>query len=663
VQDIDGVKEVTSVSVEGSSRVTVEGMEDVDPNQFLQDIKTAVDRITTFPSEAKKPVYNLQSPRTLVVEAVLTGSNDLSVLRHWAENVKDALRQRPEITQADLTGIRDHEIHVQISQDTLRRYGLTMNSVASAIAAEALEQGGGSIKTTSGDIMLKMDERKNWALDFEAITVVAKTDGARLRLSDIAQVVDTFDESRVWSSWNGGPSVLINVYRIGDQTPEGVAKAAHEVIAEMNQTMPPELHLDIVHDMAVQYNARQDLLLKNAWQGMLLVFVCLSLFLKPSLAFWVSLGVPVSVLGAFIFFPYVNQTINMMSMFAFIVTLGIVVDDAIVVGENIATHQEAGMPRIDASVIGVQQVATPVVFSVLTNMVSFVPMLYVPGFMGKIWASLPWVVILVFACSLFESLFILPAHLAHGGGGKRGTGLISRALGAIEDRQQAISRSMIDFSNGAFRRFEVACVKRRYGVVATGVAVMVALGTYAASGWLGFDLMPRVEQDRAFVTATIPSGSSSEVTSGVAEALMASARKTAAELEPAEGRNICSGIFLRVSDTEIRVGAYIGEGGTRKTTTSAFTERWRRNTPRLPDATSLLFQSDSGGPGAGKGLTVRLSHRDKATLDQASDALVAKLEQYSALSDIDSGLDRTKRQFDLKMTPLGQQLGLNAIAD
>ena len=592
VDGLDGVDEVTSISREGNGTVTIKALEDADGNRLLQDVKAAVDRITTFPKSAESPQIALKTTRHEVLSLILTGSEDPLVLE-WAEIARDDLARTPGITQVELDGVRDHEVLVEVRQDTLRRYGLTLADIARRIGSTALEQGGGTLRTRGGDIMLRLNERRDAARDFAGIAILTDGTGSRVLLDQIATVTDTFNDVTRWAEYNGQSAILLNVFRVGKETPRSVAGSAMETVDRLNATMPGELQLSVLRNGADVFQQRLDLLVGNALVGVVLVFVCLALFLQPSLAFWVSLGIPVSVLGSFLFLVPLGVSINMMSLFAFIVTLGIVVDDAIVVGENVSAYREQGAAPLAASVLGVREVGIPVIFSVLTNMVAFTPMFFVPGVMGKIWGVIPAVVLAVFACSLLESLFVLPAHLAHSGGESR-FGPIRR-LGALQQRFSRAFLLFVDTRYGPMLRLALA---HRYLVIAAGITLLALTAGYVFSGRLGFDLMPRVESDYAYASATVPTGASRAQINEVKERLVNAGRKV---LDANGGKALGSGIYAQVKDNEITVRIYLVPPDVRPMSTARVTALWREAVGNLPSVESLFFESDRGAPARARG--------------------------------------------------------------
>ncbi len=663
VQGLDGVEETTAQITSGSATITIEGADDVDGNILLQDVKAAVDRITTFPVDAESPIVSLASSRREAIELMVAGDVDATSLRYWAELLKEELIQDPAITQVELENVRDHEVWVEVTQDTLRRYGLTMEDVSKAIGSGAVQQGGGRVNAATGDILLRLNERREYAADFANIAIRTNADGSRLLLEDIAVITDTFDDTRRWSEFNGQPAFSIEVYSLGKEDPTEVAEAALRIADKYNAIMPGNLRVHEQKNMADVYTQRKDLMTENALMGVALVFLCLAIFLRPSLAFWVSLGIPVSILGAFWFFTPFGISLNVISMFAFIITLGIVVDDAIVVGENVSAWLERGVPPLEAAIRGTKEVAGPVTFSVLTNMISFMPMLFIPGTMGKVWMVIPLIVIAVFICSLLESVYVLPAHLSHlkkreaTSTSKKGGSLLTAPFRAFSAWQERFSKNFMHFVEHKFGPFVGKVLEKRYITLAIGISILLFTAGYVMSGRLGFDLMPRVESDYAFAQAVVPAGTSRAELHRVKNAMVDAAREV---VDANGGDALSTGIQAEVKDTTIHVLVHLVEPDIRPISTEEVTEAWRKTIGVIPGVESLVLQADRGGPGSGSGLTVRLSHRDTATLEKAAEQLGALMATYGGVSDVDLGTSRTMRQFDVRLTPLAEQLGFTS---
>ena len=343
IQDIEGIEEMTATAREGSGTVSVEIIEGEDVSAVAQEIKNAVDRISSFPEDVEDPRVADSSHKHYVVSLALYGDQTEHVLREMAETVRDKLLMDPDISQVDLTGVRDYEISIEISQNALRTYGLTLDGVASIVRRASVDVPGGAIKTGGGDVLVRVTERRDVGKEFGSIPIISTAEGTELLLEDIGVIRDDFEETDRFATFNGKPAVMVEVYRVGEQTPVSVSDAVHGQLEDLNSILPEGLSLIARNDRSKIYRQRLNLMLRNGYIGLGLVFILLAVFLEARLAFWVSLGIPISFLGGFLILPVIGVTFNMVSMFAFIVTLGIVVDDAIVVGENVYYHRQQGL--------------------------------------------------------------------------------------------------------------------------------------------------------------------------------------------------------------------------------------------------------------------------------------------------------------------------------
>jgi multidrug efflux pump subunit AcrB len=652
IQDLEGIDEITANANEGYGFIRVEGLEGADINRLWQEIKSEVDRISTFPGEAEEPQISIAARKREVLRLALYGDGSETTMRALADQIRDELLMDEGITQVELDGVRDREIQVAISQKTLRRYGITLQDVALTISRASVELGGGSIKTRGGDILLRVRDRKDYARQYAALPVIFLEDGSRVLLEDIATVKEGFEETDNWASFNGERAVIIEVYRVGDQTPTQVAAAGKAVVSRINESLPDGVRLAVLRDLSKVFAQRADLLLRNAYIGLGLVFFFLALFLEIRLAFWVSLGIPISFLGSFLFLAPTTFSINIISMFAFIVTLGIVVDDAVVVGENIYFFRRQGVPFLEAAVKGTKSIAMPVVFSVITNMVVFVPLMFVPGFMGKVFKTLPFVVIAVFAVSLIESLFILPAHLSH-----KNSRPLFFPLNYLEKWQERFSRFFERIVKKYYGGFLFWLLQYRYVAIALGIALLLITAGYVSSGRMGMVMFPKVESDYAFCEAVLPYGTPSEALKKVESFLVQKAHEVIKE----NGKeHLSTGIFSRVRDNQVRVRLYLTDPDVRPLNTSQVTNIWRKKAGTIPGLETITFESNRGGPGSGKNLTISLSHRDINMLDRAGEDLAKSLSGYDIVHDIDDGSAKGKKQFDITLSPAGKQMGLTS---
>ncbi len=651
VQGLEGVHEVRASAREGVGTVTVEMIEGENLQKLGQDIQSEVDRITSFPEEAEKPRVVIVSRKRYVVSLALYGDQNERVLREYAEYLRDRLLQDPDITQVELVGVRNYEISVEIPQDTLRAYNLTLEEVAQRIARTSVELPGGAVKTSGGDILVRVKERKDYGHEFGQIPIITTNDGTQVLLEDIADIRDGFEESDNAATFNGKPAVMIEVYRIGDQTPVSVSDAAKRTVAVVNQELPPGLTVLLRNDRSEIYRQRMGLLVRNGCLGLVLVFILLALFLEIRLAFWVALGIPISFLGSILFLPIVDVSINMISMFAFIVTLGIVVDDAIVVGENIYYHHQRGVPWFNAAISGTREIAMPVTFSVLTNMIAFVPMFFVSGIMGKVFKQIPVVVISVFAISLVECFWILPAHVGHQKHPHKGF------FGWMHAWQQRFSKAFVRMVHNRYGPLLGLALRWRYVTMSLGVAILLVTVGYVKSGRMGFELFPKIESDYAKVTATLPFGTSFQKTEKVQQILVRTAQEVIAENS---GKRLSEGIFARINGNQADVRIYLTPPDKRPMSTAKVAERWRERVGIIPGLESILFESDAGGPGRGPAISIELSHKDIGLLEKGAADVAEALGFYPNVKDINDGFAPGKQQLDFKIKPEARSLGLRS---
>ncbi|MFP4054112.1 MAG: efflux RND transporter permease subunit, partial [Phycisphaerae bacterium] len=446
IRGLEGIKEVTASASEGAGTVSAELLENADRQKVYQDIQAEVDRITTFPDNAEDPIVTLNIIKREVLEIELYGDVSEWSLRESAEYVRDRLLQHEDIIQVELSGARNYEIQIEITEEAKRRHGLTIEQVAARVRAMAVEIPGGKIETRGGEVLLRVTERRDWANQFRRLGMITTADGTLLRLEDLATVTESFEDTDDEATFNGTRAIGVEVFRIADQTPIGVSEATRAAMEDIAPELPEGIRWSIRNDRSEIYRQRLELLLKNAFIGLVLVLALLGFFLEFKLAFWVTMGIPTSFLGCLLFLPLMDVSINMMSMFAFIVALGIVVDDAIVAGENIYEYRQRGMGLLEAAIRGAKDITVPITFSILTNIQAFMPLMFVPGFMGKIWGVIPIVVCTTFIISLVEAVWILPSHLAHTSSRPR-TG---------------ISRIVHGWQQGFSRRFR-SFVERVYG--------------------------------------------------------------------------------------------------------------------------------------------------------------------------------------------------------
>lgn len=648
--DIEGIDEVTATASEGSGRVVAELIDGVDTMHAYQEIQQAVNAITTFPDAADPARFSLSGRSRGVLELQLHGNVDMLALSETAEQVRNELMSGSAITKVEISGSRDREVQVWLDEEALRRHGLSHSALASLIRDEALDLAGGSLDTLDNEWLIRYQGRREGARAFADLAVLNTSDGGVIRLGDIADVHDGLAESDREVLFNGEPGLTLEVYQVGEQTPLGISDIVRGELDRLREHLPQGVSLTLGWDSSEVYRERLDLLLKNAWIGLALVLVLMALFLEARLAFWVTMGIPTAFLGAMLFLPWFGVSLNMMSMFALIIALGIVVDDAIMIGENIYAYREQGHSAREAAVRGAREIAVPVSFSILSNIVAFLPLLFLPGFLGMIMGVVPLVVMTVFIVSWVEALFILPAHLAH----SRKRNVVPAWQRPLERLRRFMQESLAHFTQRYFEPFLQRTLNQRLLTVAIASAILfMALG-YAMSGRLGFSLMPRVESDRVQASVTLPAGSPASADRAVRNALLESARR----LGERDDGPIIESSRTRLDGDSLEVRLDLDSQSLDAWPPSRVASAWRESVGELAGIETIRFEADAGGPGSGAALTLRLSHPQSAALEAAATALAETLNSFEGVSEIDSGISDGKPQLSIRLSPEGRALGL-----
>lgn len=664
VRGLEGVKRVTSTASEGVGTIVVELLTSADPGKSLQDIKNQVDRITSFPEDAERPVVSLVESRRRVVSLLIYGEQDRTRLRKLAERVRDDLIQQGDVTYVELGLAPNLEISVEIPGAKLREYDLTLEEVAAIIRRTALELPGGEVKTSGGQILLRTQERRNVGREFADIPITTSPTGAVVTVGDLAIIRDEFTESDEEAVFDGKPAIFVNVYRVGSETPQSVSAAVHDYIEKVTAELPENVGLKVWDDRSVIYKDRMSLLMRNAILGLTLVLILLGLFLEVRLAFWVTLGIPISVLGCFLILPFTGASINMISLFAFIVTLGIVVDDAVVTGENIYEKREQGMRPDLAAVNGVREIAMPVTFAVLTNIVAFLPLFFVPGISGKFFRQIPSVVVGVFIISLIESLFILPSHLSHRQADRRIWRALNRPRTFFQERLQR-------FIERVYKPGVNKIIRYRYETMAIAIAMLMVAFGIVRGGHIRFSFLPKIDADQITAQATLPFGVPMSEARRVNTLLTQAAARA---IEKGGGSSIAAGTYSQIGGAlinSVHGPKFAGAGGAhivaaqvalvsseeREIGASMFARLWREEIGEVVGLRSLVINYSTGASEGGA-IEFNLSHRSRVTVETAAQELGEILKTYKGVIDIDDGVSNGKPQLNFQLSAEAHSLGV-----
>lgn len=656
IKDIESIKKVASTANESVGSLTLTIFEDFDVLAVMDEVKSAVDAISSFPGESEKAVIKHLRIRDHAINVQVYGNLDEAGMKSFTEQVKNELLQDPDIAFAEIYGARDYEIAVEVPELTLRKYGLTLEQVAQAVRQSSIDLPGGAVKTDNGDIMLRTKGQAYKQQDFENVVLLSYPDGTRLTLADIATINDGFVESQGFAMFDNMFSMSITVYAVGDQDAVTVSRASKRYVAERSKTLPPGVYIDTWADITYYLEGRLDMMLKNLALGALLVFLILSLFLDIKLAFWVMAGLPVCFLGTFMLMPleFIDTSLNMISLFGFILILGIVVDDAIIIGESAYTMTEEKGHSVENVIAGALRVATPATFGVLTTIVAFMPTLFTEGVFATFPEALGWVVILCLVFSLIESKWILPAHLAHSKPSKTGW------FAEFNKIPHANNQRLNYFVKNTYQPFLMLCIKNRYTTIASFVALLILVGGLVAGGVVRYVLVPAIPGD--FLKTDL------EMVEGTADAqtLLAHQRILSAlydmdeeyKTETGSETGLVSHIFSWGYDGRFTSSMMeLTKTEDRTMDSNQIAERWRERVGDIPGAKVLSISNmeGMGGPAIG----FKLIGHDLEQLKEVGGQLELQLQTYSGIHDIRNSASDVKDEITLSIKPEAEALGLS----
>ena len=665
---------ISTVASEGICVVTAEILVGADVTAAATEIENRIDAIDTFPADSERPLVSKVEVRRPVLRVALSGPLTEHELKRLGQRARDEIANLPGVSQVILQYDRDYEVSIEVSEATLRRHGIDLNQVAEAVRSFSLDLPGGSVKTGGGEILLRTKGQAYLQSDFEKIVVLTRPDGTLLRLSEIANVVDGFEDTELRGRFNGEPSVVIKVQLIGDEDALEVAAAVKNWVGPFRQTLPEGVAATIFNDDSLELVVRLDVLVRNGRTGLALVFVVLALFLRFRLAMWVAAGVPIAFAGALLFFPVFDLTISTLTVIAFIIVLGILVDDAIVIGESVHSREVEGMPQIEAAIRGTQDVFVPVIFGVLTSVTAFMPIILLPGRMGGFFGTVGKTAIVCLAFSLLEALLILPSHLAH------------RKIESATPNPDGLSakwrRIQGRFADGLDRIAQVnyaraleTAIDFRYATVAAAVGVLILTTAMVTTGRIRFQFFPEVAGDIAYATLTMPRGIPLERTEIAVAQLQAAADELILQLdEEIPGPSIIVHTFASIGEQLGRPvpedsgpgagGAHLAEVGIelissldRDFQTQQVLDRWRELAGPVPDAIEVDFTSDAFG--AGEAIQIELYGADTIEeLARAADTIKRQLATYAGVTDVADSFRAGKQEIQLSVRESALTLGL-----
>jgi len=665
INSTPGIKKLTSIAAENRCQITVEVAKGENKTELLNKIKNKIDSIDTFPEEAEKPVISAVTLLSNVIQAFIYGDSDEHSLKRLAEKMRLELLDFPEVSQVFIHYARPYEISIEVAEKTLRRHSLTLQQVTNTIAANSIDLPAGSIETREGEILLRTINQARDRQSFEEIIILSRRDGSKLRLGDIATVNDDFVRSDVKAFFNGQPALMLSAKRIGNEDVIVVADRVKDYFEQARRSLPEGMHIALWADESQDLVDRIDTLGKNGIGGLILILIVLTLFLKPALAFWVATGLPITLLGSVMMFPSFEITISTISVVGALLVLGILVDAGVVVAERSYGYMEAGKPPQDAAIRGVGDVATPVIFGVLTSMVAFTPLITMDSDMSALFSGIGLTAIIALSFSLITSQLILPMHLSrmrHTDSDKRGT------------LQKRLSDSLNRIANHHYRPALQWCLQRRYLVISTAAALLIIVLAFLASGRIIFQFFPAVEGERLYANISMPMGTPAAHTERATQQLLDSAAALREEMEGSEAE-------IRISDSMRSIGMQLGRGSIggaeesgghqaevalqleipanyRGEGAKILANRWRTLTGDIPGSEKLTFTADAFSPG--KAIEIELRGRNIDDLAHGAAELRQALQGYPGVFDIVDSFDGGKQELQLGLREQARTLGLNA---
>ena len=658
---IDGVKRVTSRAYENSGAVSVELKDSVDQTKVRDDIEMAVERLTDFPPRrAEEPdIVSLETVGEVMTLAVSSELSDLE-LRQGAELIEQELLSIPSVSLVSLFGAKDYEISIEVKQENLRSYGLSIIDVAGAVRDSSINLSSGEIRTKAGDLLLRTNKKSYSGEEFEDIIVKALPNGSLLRLKDIAQIKDGFTEDELIHEFNGKKSLFLKIQKSDSEDAIAIAR---DIRARLAGYSPPRgIEIDIWDDATETTKNYLSIMIRNGILGFILVFLFLVLMLDLRLATWVAMGVPITFFGAFIFFDFFGVNFTFFTLLALVIVLGIVVDDAVVVGENIIAEQEAGLKGIEAARKGISGVAAPVTVGVLTTMAAFAPLAFVSGFLSQFYQAVPIVVITVLLMSLIEAFLILPAHLTHGSSWSRWP---------LDSIQQAVSQGLATFREKVVMPQVQNAIRYRKTTITASILFFALAMSLVAFKVVRFEFLPSIESTRISANLAFPIGTPFEVTQAAAEKLVSAAERVN---ENAQGSSFKS-VSMTVGGQTSTGGGPFGGGRVttanhlasiqirlnpeplRKLSADELERLWRNEVGQIPGVEKLNYVSQFfGNP---SDIAFELTHQEDVILSQAVEELKAVYEEFPAMYEIQDSNTLGKRQYDIELTPAGLAAGLS----
>ncbi|GEA10801.1 efflux RND transporter permease subunit [Alteromonas sp. KUL49] len=657
IKDLQGIKQITSNAVEGMGTVSIQVEDNYNVQDLLDEVKVQVDAIPSFPADTEKPVVYRQKIQQDVLWISVYGDASERELKEFAKSLRDDIANLSGISSVQVVGARDYEISVELSEVDLQKYNLTFTDAVARLAQSSIDLPGGSIRTENGDILLRTKGQAYTGWDYAQIPLVINTDGTRVTLGDVAYINDGFVENNQYALFDGKPAVSVRVQAVGDQNALEISEQVNLYLDEVKPGFPANITADTWGDSSFYLADRLNMMIENMFFGALLVFIVLSLFMKIKLAFWVIVGLPVCFLGTLLVMPMdmIGLSINMLSLFAFILVLGIVVDDAIIMGESAYSEIDKHGHSADNVIRGVKKVAMPATFGVLTTIAAFSPMLMVSGPFGIIWKTIGLVVIVCLVFSLVESKLILPAHLVH----MNMKPYDPEKANGFQRFRDIFSEGIKSFIENKYAPFLEKAIKNRYTTMSVFLAALILTIGLFGGGIVRFVFFPNIPSDFMFASVELEPGSSLSQRDAVLTELRQAMRRMDEQLFEETGERVVNhAIAYDNGDLGGEIFVELTKGENRTMTDFEIHQRWRDELPEIPGVKSLNIGSP-GGPGGGSDLSFEFSSSDIASLREISSQLKDKLRTYNGVTDINDTFSGGSEEIQLALKPQADALGIS----
>ena len=686
IKSVAGIKQFTTESAENFGSAVIEIKKGYVVEDILDKIRTKVNSISTFPVNAEKPIITELILNDAVMLIYLSGDMSEKRIKEWASNIEDEVKQLPEISQTAVFGARDYEINIEVSEEKLRKYNISLDDVSMIIAQSNLNLAGGTIRTEGEDIRLRTIGRKYTGKELSKIVILTTSLGEIITLGKLADIKDGFTQDPINATINGEQSLILLIFKTKEEDSLGIANAMQKYIAKKQMQLPPGVNIKILYDNTETLRSRIDLLLKNGLMGLFIVFALLWAFLNTRLSFWAGMGIPISIAGALAILWACGGTINMISLLGLILVLGIVVDDAIVVGEAIYVHRNLGKPPLQAAIDGVSEVGMPVFAAVITTIIAFIPLMYVGGIMGKFISILPVVVIACLVVSLFECLLLLPAHLSHlpdinktdtnktdtnkTDTNKTDTNKKSDGFFLIrktEAIQQFIHKNMEWFINCVYVPFLSKALTMRYILLSIAIAILFLTIGLVKGGLVKFEVFPEVDGFVITSTVEFPAGTPSDITAKAVERIDNALMRLDKRLKTKSGDPLLKDRLTLVGQTMGnygKSGPHFGavqgillQSELRGIHSKDLMIQWEKEVGNIAGVKSLTFETLSVGP-PGSPIEIWLQGKNMNDILAAADELMEKLGKFEGVYQIRSDFSPGKNEIRLKLKPEARMLGI-----